>query len=116
VRYSASHPDEAALHHALRDALNRGLKNQNFFVWISVQPTGQSRQFDDLANIVARTDAWLGTLNPDAVKEKELPKLRFQQRAATVEITALPRKPEVRGYRADQIVGNPSPPLAGWSG
>lgn len=113
--YKASHPDETALHHALRDALNRGLKNTNFFVWIRVKPTGRARPFDDLPRIVDETETWLNSLNPDAVKEKELPKRRFEQQAASIEITALPRKSEVRGYRASEIVGNPTPVLVGWN-
>lgn len=113
--YRASHPDETVLHHALRDALNHGLRNTNFFVWIRVKPTGRTTQFDDLPRIVNDTEIWLNSLNPDAVKEKELPKRRFDERAASVEITALPRKPEVRGYRATEIVGNPSPVLVGWN-
>jgi hypothetical protein len=113
--YRASHPDETVLHYALRDALNRGLRNTNFFVWIRVKPTGNAKQFDDLPRIVNDTEIWLNSLNPDAVREKELPKRRFDERAASVEITALPRKPEVRGYRATEIVGNPSPVLVGWN-
>lgn len=113
--YKASHPDEMSLHHALRDALNRGLKNTNFFVWIRVKPTGKAKQFNDLPRIVGDTEAWLTSLNPDAVKEKELPKRRFEQQAALIEITALPRKAEVRGYRASEIVGNPTPVLVGWN-
>ncbi len=113
--YRASHPDETVLHSALREALNRGLRNTNFFVWIRVKPTGKASQFDDLSRIVDDTETWLNSLDPDAVKEKELPKRRFEQRAALVEITALPRKPEVRGYRASEIVGNPSPALVGWN-
>jgi hypothetical protein len=102
------------LHRELRDALNRDLTSRNFFVWINVKPTGHARCFADLNAIVGRTEAWLSTLDPDAVRERELPKLQLEDRAASVEITALPRKQEVRGYRAQEIVGNPAPALAGW--
>lgn len=114
MRFSPSHRDESALHSALRDALNEELENKDFFVWLDVRPTGKAREFDDLGKIVAETEGWLGSLDPDAVEEKKLPKRHFDQEAASVEITALPRKPEVRDHRADEIVGNPGPILIGW--
>jgi hypothetical protein len=114
VEYRAGHKDEIALHHELRDALNGGLTNTNFFVWINVKPTGDAKRFVRLDQMVGRTEAWLSTLDPDAVREGDLPKLQLQEEAASVEITALPRKPEVRDHRATEIVGNPGPVLTGW--
>lgn len=103
-----------ALHHQLRDALNASLKNKNFFVWINVMPTGDASRFSELDRMVERTEDWLSRLNPDAVREGDLPKLQLRENAASVEITALPRKREVRGYRAAEIVGNPEPVLTRW--
>lgn len=114
MQYRAGHKDEIALHHELRDALNRDLTNKNFFVWINVEPTGEAKRFAHLGKMIGRTEAWLSTLNPDAVREGDLPKLQLDEKAASVEITALPRKPEVRDHRAQEIVGNPGPVLVGW--
>jgi hypothetical protein len=115
MEYRPSHPDEPVLHHALRDALNRELKNKDFFVWVTVEPTGEAKEFENLDGIVAGTEAWLDRLNPDAVEEKALPKYEIEQPAATVQITALPRKAEVRDHRAGQIVANPNPIMVGWN-
>jgi hypothetical protein len=115
VEYRALHPDEVPLHHELRDALNANLTSKDFFAWINVEPSGEMRQFADLAGLVGRVEQWLGQFDPDGVQEKDLPKLHLVDPAAEVEVTALPKKVEARGRRADQIVGNPSPPLVGWS-
>ena len=102
------------MHSALRDALNERLENKDFFVWLDVRPTGKAQEFEDLSEIVAETENWLEGLDPDDIEEKQLPKRHIEQEAASVEITALPRKPEVRDHRADEIVGNPRPMLFGW--
>jgi len=34
--------------------------------------------------------------------------------AAEIKLRAIPKRPEARDRRADQIVGNPEPILAGW--
>jgi hypothetical protein len=114
VPLEPSHPDEPALHRALRDALNRELTTPNFFVWIKVKPTGKSREFADLPTIVRETESWLLALDPDSVDGSELPDRTFSDRAANVEIRAIPKKREARGYRSAAIVGNPEPALAGW--
>lgn len=113
--FQARHPDETALHSEIRDALNSEIQSKNFFVWLNILPTGQGSEIDDLPGLVAETEEWLRSLDPDAVSEKELPKRVIKRRAAIVELTALPRKPEVRSYPADQIVGNPGPILVGWN-
>jgi hypothetical protein len=48
------HPDERGLHHALRDALNQGLTSTDFFVWITVTPTGKRKEFENVRSLVAR--------------------------------------------------------------
>ena len=108
------HPDEPSLHHALRDALNQSLTSADFFVLISVEPTGEVRDFDDLAAIVADAEQWLSGLNPDAVDASDLPTRRYSDKAAYVEVRAIPKKPSARNYRPAEIVGNPEPALAGW--
>jgi hypothetical protein len=90
------------------------LTSKGFFVWINVEPTGEAKCFVNLQHIVEETESWLSRLNPDAVNARDLPKLSLHDRAAEIKITALPRKPEVRGYRATEIVGNPGPILVGW--
>lgn len=108
------HPDEPALHHALRDMLNQSLTSTDFFVWIRVEPTGERREFEDLGAIVADTEQWLSGLDPDAVNADDLPARGYRDRAADIEVRAIPKKPSARGYRAAEIVGNPEPVLAGW--
>jgi len=114
VDYRAGHPDEITLHHELRDSLNSSLTNRNFFVWINVRPTGDAKQFSNLNGMASKIESWLSDLDPDAVEEGDLPKLPLHDDAASVEITALPRKAEVRDHRAAEIVGNPWPVLVGW--
>jgi hypothetical protein len=116
------HPDEPELHRQLRDALNEGLTNTDFFVWITVRPTGHQNRFSYLPRIVQRTDRWLASLDPDAPQEDRkssfdpaaLLNAEFQDPAADVRIRAIPKKPEARGRRAAEIVGNPEPALAGY--
>jgi hypothetical protein len=108
------HPDEPALHHALRDALNRQLTDTDFFVWINVTPTGERTEFDDLSSIVRRTEQWLSSLSPESVEPETLPEKEFSDRAAEIKIRAIPKKPAARGSHPPQIVGNPEPALAGW--
>jgi hypothetical protein len=115
---SARHPDEPDLHHELRDAFNSRLTNTNFFVWIDVRPTGKDKRFAYLDQIVAATDEWLGDLDPDAPAPGEG---RVQERwitdaAAEIKLRAIPKRPEARNRRADQIVGNPEPVLVGYVG
>lgn len=106
---------EPELHEQLRQALNRGLSNKDFFVWISVTPTGSSSRFNDLGSIVRETEHWLARLDPDAVDPQWSRKRRvFADPAAEVEIQAIPKKKSARGSRAAEIVGNPAPALAGW--
>jgi hypothetical protein len=109
------HPDEPALHHELRDAFNRELKNTNFFLWIDVRPAGGYAHFVHLDEIIKATEDWLDDLDPDDPRSAD----RIQERwivdpAAEVKLGAIPRKREVRGRRAAQIVGNPEPVLSGW--
>ena len=108
------HPAEPALHHALRDALNRSLTNTDFFVWITVTPKGDASEFRDLPSLVEETEGWLQGLDPDAIDASELPEQYLSDAAADVRIRAVPKKPSARGQHAGQIVGNPEPVLAGW--
>jgi hypothetical protein len=113
------HPDEPELHRQLRDALNEGLTNTDFFVWITVRPTGYQKSFSYLPRIVEGTGRWLASLDPDAPHEErksntELLELLFEDPAADVRIRAIPKKPEARGRRATEIVGNPEPVLMGF--
>jgi hypothetical protein len=108
------HPDEPALHHELRDELNEHLTNPNFFVWIEVKPTGHQTELGEVAQIVNDTERWLGSLDPDDVRPDDLPEQVWSDPAAEVHITAIPKSPQSRGRRADQIVGNPEPILVGY--
>lgn len=113
---SPLHPDEPALHHELRDALNSGLVNQDFFVWISVTPSGSHESFSALDRIVRGVEQWLDALDPDDVATTEgAPELAFVDAAAEVRVRALPKKPSARVASAVAVVGNPEPVLVGWS-
>ena len=98
----------------MRDALNQALTNGDFFVWINVRPTGERVEFEDLEAIVSDAEKWLSSLDPDRVDPSELPERDYADKAAEVELRAIPKKPAARGRRASQIVGNPEPVLAGW--
>jgi hypothetical protein len=112
----ARHPDEVALHHELRDALNKSLLNSSFFVWIDVRPTGERKAFVDVEAIIADTERWLASLDPDAASDgANLRELHLVDPAADVKVSAIPKKRSARSRRADQIVGNPEPVLAGWT-
>lgn len=111
------HPDELALHHELRDAFNRELTNTNFFVWIDVRPSGGHKQFAYLDQIIKATEEWLGDLDPDSLPGPDRIAERWiEDPAAEIKLRAIPKKPEARAYRSDQIVGNPEPILVGWGG
>lgn len=109
-----SHPDEPALHHQLRDALNQTLTSRDFFVWINVRPTGERVEFENLEAIVSDAEQWLSSLDPDRVDATELPERDYADKSAEVELRAIPKKPSARGRQTSQIVGNPEPVLAGW--
>lgn len=108
------HPDEPTLHRALRDALNQRLTSTNFFVLISIEPTGERTSFEDLDAIVTDVEEWLSRLDPDEAPAEALPERTWSDKAADVRIRAIPKKRSARGYRAAEIVGNPEPALAGW--
>ncbi len=111
-----SHPDEPELHHELRDALNAGLENKDFFVWITVRPVGWQKSFAYLPRIVDTVEEWLGALDPEDVQPWDHGKgeISLTDPAADVRVRAIPKKPEARGTRPDHIVGNPEPVLAGY--
>lgn len=111
-----SHPDEPQLHHELRDALNAGLTNTDFFVWITVHPTGWQKSFAYLPRIVDAVEEWLAMLDPDEAQpwDKVGGEINIVDPAADVRVRAIPKKPEARGRRAAHIVGNPEPTLAGF--
>ena len=109
-----AHPDEPVLHHALRDALNQGLTNTDFIVWITVYPTGERKDFADLSRLVAETDDWLRQYDPEGLDPSDLPERELFDKAATVEVKAIPKKPAARGHHPGEIVGNPEPILTGW--
>lgn len=109
-----SHPDEAVLHHALRDALDRTLTSKDFFVLITVEPSGERQKFEDLEGLALEVERWLRGQDPEHVDVDALPERLFTDKAAEVTVRAIPKKPSARGHRAANIVGNPEPALAGW--
>jgi hypothetical protein len=108
------HPAEPTLHHALRDTLNQRLTNTEFFVLISVMPTGHRNSFEDLDQIVLGTEGWLSMLHPGDIDPDALPEKEFSDPAADVTVRAVPKKASARGRRSAEIVGNPEPALSGW--
>lgn len=114
--FEPRHPDEPALHHQLRDALNAGLQNTNFFVWIDVWPSGEAKTFQALETVVEKAERWLSSLDPDVASgDPDLPEWRYDDLAGRVRLHALPKKPEARGARAGEIVGNPEPIVTGFA-
>lgn len=111
----ARHPMEVDLHHELRDAFNRHLRNTNFFVWIDVRPTGDLKHFAHLDKIIEATEEWLADLDPDIFSGPDkIPERWIVDPAAEIKLRAIAKKREARSYRSDPIVGNPEPILTGW--
>jgi hypothetical protein len=113
--FEPSHSQEPELHEELRKALNAALSSTDFFVWIGVDPTGEADHFSNLLAIVEATELWLSRLDPDALSDAQsLPRKRFSDPAADVEIQAIPKKESARGNRPGEIVGNPAPILTAY--
>jgi hypothetical protein len=116
VELAPLHPQEPALHHELRDALNKQLANTSFFVWIDVSPTGEQPCFEDLSRMVADIQRWLDSLDPDSVFSiSDVPQLRIADPAAEIRVRALPKSIAARGRQPAEIVGNPEPVLVAWA-
>lgn len=100
-------PDGDTLHHALSEALEGGVANRDWFLWLDVSG---GDPHPDFSSLIEQTERWLAQQDPDA---RELATtLSWQQRGLHVEIRAEPKKPRARG--AQPLVGNPYPAFAYW--
>lgn len=81
------------------------VKAPDFFVGIGFEKVGMERP--SVRQIVARVEAWLSGLEPDAIDPtlKDAPKRLFEVRDWKFELTALPVKPESRGKPDHRVLG-----------
>jgi len=108
---------ELEAHEMIRDALDGGLTDPNFFVWLNVIVEDSSAEADviDLDDIVRSTDEWLGTLNPDARPEDGFDELVREYGPVSVRLRAGVWKPEARGRQHGHKVGPHVPVVAYWN-
>jgi hypothetical protein len=113
---------EGEWHRRVRDVLNAQVPDANFFVWLTVSPSGgrdrfpnQDTDFQSEANEVASaTREWLGSLDPDEVIRAETtPSTELEAAGVALSLRAVPKK---RGHRSFSgvLVGNPEPAIAFW--
>jgi hypothetical protein len=103
-------------HKRIAKALDQGVTNPNFFLWLNVEvEPGILVDEQLITQIVNAVQQWLDSLDPDLKIDPDgsHPTRALQAGPVAVRITALPRKPEARGA-SGVVVGNPSPPSAYW--
>jgi hypothetical protein len=94
---------ERALHVALRDALQAGIRNTDFLLWIAVDPTGKGESFARVDELVDEVEKYLAGLDPDQVGSETVP-LELHDEVADVQVIPWAKKESSRGERALQLV------------
>ncbi len=97
---------EAEAHEIVREALSNGLTNSNFYVSLKVtvdDPDAGTDQLD-LDDLVPRANQWLDGLDPDGPLADRT-SLRTDLGPVTINLSALPWKPEVRAAAQPGVVG-----------
>lgn len=103
-------------HKRLAKALDAGITNPNFFLWLRVEVESGTLVDERVINeVVQSTQRWLDGLNAETIRRSDdkPPDTAYEFGPVRIGITALPRKPEARGV-IGAVVGNPSPPSAHW--
>jgi hypothetical protein len=101
-------------HEALARALDQGIKNSDFFLWLRVDGETGLPGDGEMGGLVQRTRQWLDGLEVEAVEASSPPTLRLVGGTAEIELTAIPKKLAARGS-SGPVVGNPVPPRAFWN-
>lgn len=101
-------PDEFNPHRVVAEALEHGVRNRDWFVWLTVNGTRMPGAAD-LNALAEQAETWLSRLDPE---NEEQPELAYEGPALSVRLRALPKKPHARG--ANPLVGNPYPAYAQW--
>jgi hypothetical protein len=126
-------PDEQFWHRRIRDLLNSGLEHRQFFLWLNVEGGTGETSFNESAFLDA-VEAWLTRLHrlvyqqglediveslegerfhlPDGEWSWQGKKFHWSQGGLELDLSAIPRRTEVRDQPADQVVGNPEPAFA----
>ncbi|HEX8648346.1 MAG TPA: hypothetical protein VF715_15750 [Thermoleophilaceae bacterium] len=97
-------------HRVIAEALEREVKNRDWFVWLSVDGN-QTPEAPDLATLAQETERWLSRWNPD--RDRQPPEFEWLRPGVSVRLRALPKKKHARG--ANPLVGNPHPAFAQWA-
>lgn len=95
------------MHRVVSQALEGGVQNRNWFIWVDV--SGESPP-PDLSPLITRTEQWLHDLDAGTSQSTEL---NWSKSGLTVLLRALAKKPHARG--ANPLVGNPYPAFAYWA-
>lgn len=104
----ATSTEHVSMHRRVTEALESGVHNRDWFLWVDV--SGDDAR-PDFSSLVAAAEQWLGQMDPDA-EPGEGPELQWARSNVSVLLKALPKKPHARG--ADPLVGNPFPAFAYW--
>jgi hypothetical protein len=120
-------PDEAFWHALVRDLLNARLADRRFFLWLHVERGNGDSELDD-AIFLDAVSAWLTQLEPSEPADLPEPlgqntpnggaywrqdkEFLWDAGGLIVHLTAIPRRTEVRGKPAREVVGNPEPAFA----
>jgi len=100
-------PEHDSPHHMLTQALEAGVTNRDWFLWLDV--SGDDPR-PDYTSLIDQTEAWLEGQDPDAPDPAA--ELVWHRGGLHVQIRALPKKSRARG--ANPLVGNPYPAFAYW--
>jgi hypothetical protein len=102
-----SSAERLTIHHRVSQALEVGVRNRDWFLWLDV--SGEP-ELPDLGSLVAETERWLARLDPDAGGDEA--ELDWVGPGLRVHLRALAKKPRARG--GNPLVGNPYPAFAYW--
>jgi hypothetical protein len=109
----ATTPGNDTAHRLVSEALEQGVRNRDWFLWINVNGDTFLAPNDNLDSLVQLTEQWLRELDPDA-ERKPAPFAWPGPHGVSVVLRALPKKPHARG--SNPLVGNPYPAFAYWTG
>jgi hypothetical protein len=107
--------DEMTIHQRLVEALEAGVRNRDWFVWLGVNVTGEvNADAIELGKIVQFVEDWLGGLDPDTKYPEPPDAAMTPDNIVYFEFQAIAKKPQARGTRP--LVGNPVPAFAYYAG
>lgn len=101
---SVSATQQVEWHERVRAALDAGIRNTDFCLWISIEAETEA-SLDETA-LLTNVSAWLGELDVDREFEhRNEPEHTYENPGLVIRLTAVPRPPAARGLKI-AIVGN----------